>query len=382
MSSRFRTYTLTLFAVFVFPGMVFAASLFHPAVNYASGATGPAAIAVGDFNEDGIPDLAVANSNLFGDGTRSVAILLGRGNGRFGKAVNNACGDTPRAIAVGDFNHDGHLDLAVTNQLSFNVGIMLGNGDGTFQKMVFYPAGNEPFAIATADLNGDGHLDLVVSNFIARGRFRVLLGNGDGTFQPFTIFALGQHIRIHQILLLDLNGDGKIDLLAASAGINNNPGAISVRLGNGDGTFQDQVNYFAGGNPFSVAVADLNGDGKMDLAVADETDSTVSVLLGDGKGKFGAAQAFNTGTLPFSVAIADIDGDGKPDILTANENTNDVAVLLGKGNGKFASAVSVPVDQAPQALIVDDFNHDGLPDVAVANLISSDISILLNAGSH
>jgi hypothetical protein len=259
---------------------------------------------------------------------------------------------------------------------------MLGNGDGTFQAPKFYKAGNQPFAIATADLDGDGNLDLVVSNFIARGRFRVLMGNGDGTFQPFTMFQLGTHIRIHQIALVDINGDGKIDLIAASAGINNNPGAISVRLGNGDGTFQNQVNYFAGGNPFSLVVADLNGDGKLDLAVADETDSTVSVLLGNGKGAFGFATSFPTGTLPFWVAAADVDGDGKLDLITANENTNDVSVLIGKGNGTFNAFQSYAANQAPQAVAVGDFNGDGSPDLAVTNLISNDVSILLNKTAH
>jgi len=377
MFSRTRILLALSFA-FLLPTFALAANIFRPAVNYPSGASSPAGLVVADFNEDGIPDIAVANSNLFGGGRQNISILLGKGNGTFAAAAANPSANQPRYLAAGDFNHDGHVDLAFTNQLGYNVGVMLGNGDGTFQDPKFYKAGNQPFAIATADLDGDGNLDLVVSNFIARGRFRVLMGNGDGTFQPFTMFQLGTHIRIHQIALVDINGDGKIDLIAASAGINNNPGAISVRLGNGDGTFQNQVNYFAGGNPFSLVVADLNGDGKLDLAVADETDSTVSVLLGNGKGAFGFATSFPTGTLPFWVAAADVDGDGKLDLITANENTNDVSVLIGKGNGTFNAFQSYPANQAPQAVAVGDFNGDGSPDLAVTNLVSNDVSILLN----
>jgi hypothetical protein len=352
----------------------------HEPADYAAG-TGPAAIAVGDYNEDGIPDMAVANSNLFTNGKSSVSILLGKGDGTFRAAVNYAAGNTPRSVAAADFNGDGHLDLAVANQGSNNVSILLGNGDGTFAAPLSLRVPGA-FFVAAGDFNGDGKLDLAIASFgeqLERGVISIALGNGDGTFQKPVFYQLGTSTkRTHMIAVADLNHDGHLDLVVANAGVLLYPGDVTVLLGNGDGTFGQPAIYSAGQDPFSVALGDYNDDGKLDLAVADESVNQLSILPGNGDGTFGAPTAFATGTLPFSVAAADFNGDGKLDLVTANENSNDATVLLGRGDGTFGAPISVPADQAPQFVAVADFNGDGAPDIAVANLTSNDVTVVLN----
>src|SRR5580658_474305 len=147
--------------------------------------TDPDAVAVGDFNGDGKLDLVVAN-----EGSNNVGILLGNGDGTFQAAVNYGVGSAPTSVAVGDFNGDGKLDLAVVNELSNNVSILLGNGDGMFQAAVNYGAGLSLFSVAVADFNGDGKLDLAVANYESNN-VSILLGKGDGTFQAAVDYGIG-----------------------------------------------------------------------------------------------------------------------------------------------------------------------------------------------
>ena len=238
------------------------------------------ALAVGDFNGDGKPDLAVAN---YAPGT--ISVLLGNGNGTFQPHVDYATGRYPESVAVADFNRDGKLDLAVANNGSNTVSILLGNGDGTFQPQVEYAIGNSQIGVAVADFNRDGKLDLVVTN---HDNINVLLGNGDGTFQPAVNYAAGASPGSPAVG--DFNRDGKLDLVVANNS-NNSTNTVNVLLGNGDGTFQPAVSYSTGPNPTSVAVADFNADGQLDLAVAtngNTSNNTVSILLGNGDGNFQA----------------------------------------------------------------------------------------------
>jgi hypothetical protein len=178
-------------------------------------------------------------------------------------------------VAVGDFNGDGVPDLAVTNSGPRTVSVLLGNGDGTFRTAFNCPVGAAPTCVAVGDFDRDGILDLVVNNNVASGTVSVLMGNGDGTFRAAGSYAAG--ISASAVAVADLNGDGILDLAVANGGSNN----VSVLLGNGDGTFGAAVNYPAGGGdqpfPRSMAVGDFNGDGTPDLVVASDT---VSVLLG------------------------------------------------------------------------------------------------------
>jgi hypothetical protein len=322
---------------------------FQTAVTYDSGGGGSAvAIAVADVNGDGKPDLLVANEQ-----TATVGVLLGNGDGTFQPVVTySSGGDLPLSIAVADVNGDGKRDLVVANSCDLScspdnggvVGVLLGNGDGTFQTAVPYSSGQGSLdSAAVADVNGDGSPDLVVADD-ANGTVGVLLGKGDGTFLQIVNYSSGGVFPM-SVAVADVNGDGKPDLLVANCDASGSSscidlsvdGSVGVLLGNGDGTFQTVVAYDSGGSGgASVAVADVNGDGKPDLVVADNCDrgcnsgGLVGVLLGKGLGIFKPVVGFGISNANAnSVAVADVNGDGKPDLLVAiTSNVGEVAVLL------------------------------------------------------
>jgi FG-GAP-like repeat len=248
-------------------------------------------VAVGDFNGAGKLDVAVANL-----GSGNVSILLGNGDGTLRAPVNYATGDSPNSIAVADFNGDGKLDLAVVNGGNntgvSSLSILLGNGDGTFNSVAKYLAsfGN---SVAVGDFNQDGKLDVAVANF-GSSSVGVLLGNGDGTFKTAVNYVADN--ASSSVAAGDFNGDGKLDLAVANIVSNSGLGDVSVLVGNGDGTFRPPVNYGVGSNPSSVAVGDFNGDGKLDMAVANlggyGNIASLSVLLGNGNGSFQPAMEY------------------------------------------------------------------------------------------
>src|SRR5438046_706978 len=253
----------------------------------AAGFDHPIAVAVGDFNADGLQDLAVANHD-----SNTVSVLLGVGNGDFQEAPQSpiAVGTTPVWIAVGDFNGDGKPDLAVANVNSDTVSVLLGNGDGTFQQppLIVPSGGALPNGVVVGDFDGDHKLDLAVANSgnpnlipPDPGNVAVLLGNGDRTFQAPQTYAVG-HTPL-TVAVGDFDGDRVPDLAVANFGDSDpkvgDPGNVAVLLGNGDGTFQAPQPFAVGTNPQFVAVGDFNGDRVDDLAVANFGDKTVSVLL-------------------------------------------------------------------------------------------------------
>jgi hypothetical protein len=298
---------------------------FQAGVDYATGSE-PDSVIVTDFNGDGKPDVAVRNYT-----SNSVSILLGNGDGTFRAALNFATGNSPERQAAGDFNRDGKLDLAVTNGADNTVSILLGNGDGTFQPKVDYPAGPAPVGVSTGDFNGDGKLDLAVANYNGANSVSILLGNGDGTFQRPVPYAAGS--APVYVASGDFNRDGKLDLAVANAGggydgLEPSSNTVSILLGNGDGTFRPHIDYVVGAGPFMVSTADIDADGKLDLAVATTPDGTVSILLGNGDGTFQSANNFAAGSAPLYVALADFNGDGRLDLAVAKRFDDAVAILL------------------------------------------------------
>lgn len=324
--------------------------------------------AVGDFNNDGLLDLAVANS---ADSTVSVA--LGKGNGSFAAATNYATGNAPAALAVGDFNADGYQDLAVVNSGAASVSVLLGNGDGTFQSQTSYAVGHSPSSVAISDVNLDGFLDLVVVNS-ADNSVSVLFGNGNGTFQPQVSYPTGANPQ--QAIVADVNQDGWPDIITA----NKLDNSVSVLLNNADGTFASAMSDETGNHPQSLSAADLNGDGILDLVVANYSDGTISVLLGNGDGTFQSQSTFSVGKGPYQNTVADFNYDGFLDVAVANASGNTVSVLLGRGDGTFQAQTTYAAGTTPAGLVSADFNGDGLVDLAVtdaANGTTGTVSVLL-----
>jgi len=254
-------------------------------------------------------------------------------------------GRSPQSIAIGDFNGDGVPDMAVANfgdsEFPGDVSVLLGSADGTLEAARSFRAGRRPRSIAVGDFNGDGIQDLAVADGESND-VSVLLGNGDGSFQTAMNFAIGSF----QVFVAvgDFNGDGVQDLAVAKIGSDEFPGSVSVLLGNGDGTFQMARDFDAGIGPVSIAVADFNGDGVQDLAVANAggyvvPPGSVSVLLGNGDGTFQMARDFDAGTHPRAIVVGHFNRDGALDLAVANAGSNDVSVLLGNRRWKLPKCV-------------------------------------------
>jgi hypothetical protein len=295
---------------------------FAAAVTYSTG-TGsqPLAVAVGDFNGDGNLDLAVALGNK-----AAVAILMGTGNGTFGAystiATSNSNLYFPVALTVGDFNHDGRLDIATADNTQ-DVSLLLGNGNGTFQTSKTIATSKVPTGIASGDFNNDGNLDLAVTT--TSNTVDILLGQGDGTFQSYVSTATGTGTKPESLAVADLDGDGNLDLVVACYGAN----AVGVLLGNGDGTFLPIELYAAGDGPIAVTTADLNLDGIPDLVVTDLTGNGITLFEGNGDGTFLPLPGYSTtsGSEPAASIVADLNADGTPEIVSVLYEANAIYVL-------------------------------------------------------
>jgi uncharacterized membrane protein len=322
----------------------------------------------------------------------------------------NTSGYDPYSVAIADVNGDGKPDLIVANEqqsqsdTAGSISVMLGKGDGTFRAPVNYSSGGESaYSVSVADVNGDGKLDLVVANGClgtdcSTGGVGVLLGKGDGTFKKVVTYSsgaasvFGSHVAVG-----DLNGDGKLDLAVATTGAGCGSGCpeglVAVLLGKGDGTFKKAKTYHTGGFDAIgwVAIADVNGDKKPDLVVANycatecsfpPAEGSVGVLLGKGDGTFKTVKTYPSGgDGAISVAVADLNKDGNPDILVANcgpeacgpgSPGGNVGVLIGKGNGTFKTAVNYPAENSPFEVVAADVNGDGIFDIVVSNWGSPD----------
>ena len=319
------------------------------------------AVALGDLNGDGRPDLVAASPS----GER-IVLRLGNVDGSFGEkrvygteSAQHGVGNVV-SVAIGTLDGDDYPDVAVTT-MARTVAVWLGNGDGSFGTSVseFFTDHWGGF-IEIGDLNGDGGTDLLVGRAGDQAPPTILFGRGDGTFQDKTDLAVAG---VETAAIADLNGDGRLDLVVGQS-----PGSASVLLGNGDGSFQAPRSYPTGQLPISVEVGDFDRDGNLDLAVACRSSRRVSVLLGAGDGTFGPQSDHRADARPALVTAGDLTGDGTLDLAVANDSTGSVSILVGDGRGGFGPPANYPDGfESPRFLSIADLDGEGHPEILVGN---------------
>jgi hypothetical protein len=338
----------------------------------------PYSATLGDFNRDGILDLAVVSYLPTG----TVSIWLGSGDGTFRLGETYAVAVQPFYASAAILRGNGILDLVVGDSLSDDVYVMLGNGDGTFQAAIAYPTVGRSFTVSTGDFTGDGVLDLIVLGEPAAecNCIEVLPGNGDGTFQSAVVTPVPYNIDGYALASGYFNTDKKLDV--AVTGVFGSAVQVDILLGNGDGTFRPNGFYPLVISPNSIVAGNFRGGQKTDLAVT--VDTGVEVLLGNGDGSFQQPVLYPTRP-PTWVIAEDFNGDGRLDLAVANPALTGylpgASVLTGNGDGTFQTPNFYP-SGGKAANFVDsaDFNRDGKPDLVITDDSSEGFVTLLNTG--
>jgi FG-GAP-like repeat/Abnormal spindle-like microcephaly-assoc'd, ASPM-SPD-2-Hydin/FG-GAP repeat len=402
---------------------------FEPPVGYAT-APDPRMVIAGDFNSDGKVDLATTNAESEtisvllgnGDGTfqthkdnstaiaascislaagalsdnrrldivagcqaeGEVVVLISNGNGTFKAAKAYPVPAGVDDVALGDFNGDGKLDVAVTNAGTM-VSILPGTGSGTLKAAVPFGTNYGPSGIASADFNGDGKVDLVTADDGAPfgatvATISVLLSNGKDMFAARTDYSVGNENvtgAYSGIAAADLTGNGKPDLIVPITFAY--PYEISILMNKGNGTFKPFVSYPLPTGAVAVVAGDFNNDHKPDIAVANGNGTgVITVLLNSGTGTFPTYTQYSINGISDGLAVGDFNKDGNLDIVATNGSQNTISVLLGNGTGTFPTFATYTTGSSPYGVTVGDFNGDGWPDIAVANRSSGTVSILIN----
>ena len=346
-----------------------------------SGGVGPMDQAAADFNGDGKTDLVVVNNS---DST--LASFLGDGKGGFSlHATLTSASDlsSPRAVVVGDFNKDGKMDAAVANYASNKVAVFFGDGLGGFSSHAIFNSGGTGVtgltALAVGDFNGDGNLDLAAANYNS-GTVGILLGDGHGGFSTAVTFNSGG-LNPRSLAVGDFNADNKLDLAVTNTDNN----TIGILLGDGHAAFSaaPAINTGDGSYPSGIAVGDLNKDGKTDIVVANNHSHTVGILFGQGGGLFSPITAISTDSVPTNptnATIADFNGDGNLDLAVANNGSNSVSILFGNGSGGFTAPTVFPMGAgaAPFGITAADVNGDGKPDLLASNFSANTVAVWPN----
>jgi hypothetical protein len=341
------------------------------------------AVAVGDFSGDGVLDLAV-----IGSGSAEVEILLGNGDGTFRQATTYGTAVEPSDIVAASLRNNGTLDLVFSGFQDDNIWVMLGNGDGTFQPAVAYPVTAKPYMVVLEDFTGSGNLDIAApEGYNESGTYdcncvEVLPGNGDGTFGAPIPTLLPYSLTAYEIVAGDFNNDSRLDLAAAGEAFPNYE--VAILLGNGDGTFDADGDYLIDGTPASITDGYFTSSKKkLDLAVV----PGLQVLLGNGNGTFQPAVDYDANTFPVCVIAQDFNGDGRVDLAVADGGSNGgqlpgVTVYNGNGDGTFQNGVfyHVGADEGGNDVAAGDFNGDGKLDLVVVNGVNSIVTTLLNTG--
>jgi hypothetical protein len=348
---------------------------FGPAISTSIFPITPSGLAVGDWNRDGKIDVAVVSLAL-----EILAVSLGDGTGHFAAPLQYATGVNPKQVATADFNHDTFADLAVVDNGSSSIQIWRGAGNGQFALNTTLTTGGAPQGMTITDFNGDGNFDIIVCNF-ASDTLSLFLGNAAGGFGAPSTLSPGFGPRA--TVAADFNNDLKTDFLVTLSKVSG-VGQAALYLGNGAGGFSAQPMVNTGPVPNTAAVGDFNQDGQIDAVTVNLTGNTVSILQNTTGSSFllGAKVTLPMGSFPQGVAAADLNRDGKADIASANQSSNTVSVYYGDGLGGFPMAgPTTTTGTTPYAIVADDFNRDGIPDLATANYATDNISYLANSGT-
>jgi hypothetical protein len=363
-----------------------------PGSPFPAGVSHLFSVKLADLNGDGNLDAVVPD----GYGV-NVSVLLGDGRGRLDAAAGSPFQAPGGAgpVAIGDFNGDGKLDVAIGNQFTSSVSVLLGDGEGGLSPASAgaFPISGSASDLAAGDFNRDGRLDVVALSLSGAS---ALLGDGQGGFSlaPGSPFPTGSGSGGDPFLMTvaDFDRDARADL----AVVNRNPVNLSVLLGEGNGAFSAAAGspYSTGGVVIAVGAGDFDRDRVIDLAATNNNSSpdssfgSVAVLRGDGSGGFGAVRGspfFTQEDAVLSLAVADFNGDRKLDAAVAGEGADDVPVFLGNGKGSLRPMRGGPVPTGggePDCVAAGDLNGDGRSDVVVTNITSDDVSVLLSRRSH
>jgi outer membrane protein assembly factor BamB len=353
---------------------------------------GATMVAYGDLTGAKVLDMVTANPT-----GESISVRFGNGDGTFGPEVDYPIAGShpyhPYALALGDINGDGHLDVVVANLADNNVAILLNDGKGNLEAPSFI-AVDSPSSVALGDLRKLGHQDLVVASNLDT-EISVFLNDGEGNLSAPTHYAAGKAPA--QVVLVDVNDDGTLDAVTANEKsytgptpwrltLDNFEGGVTTMLGNGDGTIGAPIVSNVGALSTSLALGKFTGDGSADVVVADGTEEAqVSVGHGNGYGTFTLLNNYPTGSsLPVSVALGDLDRSGRLSIATANQAKANVSVLFGNGDGTFAPAqlIATAPGSFPGWVSIDDLLGDGHGELSVANNFSNNVSVYLPLSHH
>ncbi len=337
---------------------------FDSAVSYAIGSL-PEALITGDFNNDGHTDFISSDRS-----SDALYINLGTGDGGFAEAITQADTDYMSTLDSADVNNDGILDLVAVEPTNDRIAFYLGNGNGTFATATFYDMGNSTYDSKFGDFNGDGNIDIATIDLVDNN-IAVHLGGGDGTFSAYGTYSVGNNPLSMEVA--DFNGDGLDDIVAAI----NSDGTINVVLANGDGSLSTATSYAAGSSPGPVIVADTNNDGIVDIIAGARGTGHIGVFLGNGDGTFQSRNSYAVGgfTEFHNLAAGDFDGDGNVDIASANNTDSTISILLGNGDGTYQQETNFSTGGQLGWLVADDLNADGVVDLAVVSDANNSVEI-------
>ncbi|MFH2055131.1 MAG: FG-GAP-like repeat-containing protein, partial [bacterium] len=355
---------------------------FSGQVNYETGSN-PRSVAAADFDGDGAIDLITANSE-----SDNARVLWNNGSGVFSTFTTLLTDGFPCQVVASDIGRDGYLDIMVVNYASNSVSYLPNNnntpGPRDFRSQVKMMVGDGPRGLVLADLTGDGYVDLVTANMYSNDitvyLHSGLVGQDAAAYDTSYTYRVGTSPR--KVVAADFDGDMDLDLATANAFSDD----VTILFNHGDGTFDTDAGaiYLAvGDHPYSLASADLDGDGDLDLVTTDAWTDQVTVLVNDGDGNFVSSSSYDVDQFPRAVcaADADFDGDGMLDLVTVNADDNTLSLLLNNGAGGFNQAISYAIGRFPFGLCTVDVDGDGDLDVVTANSADNNLTVLFNGGT-